>query len=93
MQPLPPPPTTCTPINPPPALLQGSGQPPASDPELDLPRVAAAMRTFFARLSDPAMLPELPKLQARPQAPMHLALTLVACSATSLPGPLPEQPT
>lgn len=51
------------------------------------------MRTFFARLSDPAMLPELPKLQARPQAPMHLALTLVACSATSLPGPLPEQPT
>ncbi|KAL4421302.1 hypothetical protein ABPG75_010593 [Micractinium tetrahymenae] len=42
---------------------QESGQPPAGDPELDLTRVAGAMRTFFARLSDPAMLPELPKLQ------------------------------
>ncbi|PRW32513.1 Conserved oligomeric Golgi complex subunit 6 isoform A [Chlorella sorokiniana] len=40
-----------------------SDQPLAADPALELGRVAAAMRTFFARLSDPAMLPELPKLQ------------------------------
>lgn len=43
--------------------LQDQGQPAAGDPSLELPRVGAAMRTFFARLSDPAMLPELPKLQ------------------------------
>jgi len=41
-----------------------AGQPLAADPALELGRVAGAMRTFFARLSDPAMLPELPKLQA-----------------------------
>ncbi|KAI7838109.1 hypothetical protein COHA_008117 [Chlorella ohadii] len=40
-----------------------AGQPLAADPALELGRVAGAMRTFFARLSDPAMLPELPKLQ------------------------------
>lgn len=33
------------------------------------------MRTFFARLSDPAMLPELPKLQVR-----------VPVSVTAVPG-------
>ena len=42
---------------------QEAGRPAAEDPELELGRVAGAMRTFFARLSDPAMLPELPKLQ------------------------------
>ncbi|KAI3423947.1 hypothetical protein D9Q98_009781 [Chlorella vulgaris] len=43
--------------------LQASGQPAAGDPALELSRVGGAMRTFFARLSDPSMLPELPKLQ------------------------------
>ncbi|PSC76084.1 Conserved oligomeric Golgi complex subunit 6 [Micractinium conductrix] len=42
---------------------QEAGQPPGGDPDLGLERVGGAMRTFFARLSDPAMLPELPKLQ------------------------------
>ncbi|KAL4424572.1 hypothetical protein ABPG77_009156 [Micractinium sp. CCAP 211/92] len=66
-------------------LAQEAGQPPASDPELDLPRVAAAMRTFFARLSDPAMLPELPKLQVprlKAQAVHRVLQTLADTYAT-----------
>jgi hypothetical protein len=47
------------------AAAQDAGRPPAGEPGLGLEAVAAAMRTFFARLSDPAVLPELPKLQAR----------------------------
>lgn len=61
-------------------LMQGSGQPPASDPELALSRVAGVMRTFFARLSDPAMLPELPKLQARPAARPPAPACAVCCA-------------
>lgn len=67
--------------------MQGSGQPPASDPELALSRVAGVMRTFFARLSDPAMLPELPKLQARPAARCRACLCcLLRGAARAGPG-------
>lgn len=57
---------------------QEQGQPAASDPALELGRVAAALRTFFARLSDPTMLPELPKLQVG-----HV-LVLIALPVASL---------
>ena len=58
------------------------GAPMAADPALALPRVADAMRTFFGRLSDPAALPEFPRLQV---SPSFTCSARVRCSPSSLP--------
>lgn len=66
------------------------GAPPlASDPALELTRVAGAMRTFFARLSDPALLPELPKLQVGVGlgwAVRTACIACIACKASAAAG-------
>lgn len=78
---------SCPPF--PPLQEQGgsSDQPRAADPALELGRVAGAMRTFFARLSDPAMLPELPKLQASGPISRLAVFFLRRYAAAAAPAP------
>lgn len=47
----------------------------AADPALSLYVVGDSMRALVARLSDPAALPELPKLQARVTTALAHSLT------------------
>jgi hypothetical protein len=70
----------------------GAAGAPAADPALALPRVAAALRAFFGRLSDPAALPELRRLRdpAAKAAAQRRALAALADAYAAVHGALAD---